>query len=396
MIEGTVSPLANSAATALRGFIGKSTEAGFQAEVLNGTLPDGSVDLCQTDIDVVVSGRAVIARARDLLFREIGETGGVVFQCRNSIWGGEFVIGAWSEGLVAIDLMPGIFLSEVGGLSGKTYFDQREKGHLTLTKARQLKKGLKDSWEQCSQVKCKIRKLRAIFGLAWLTVRGGLVTARRGVMVAVLGPDGVGKTTLLDAFTREYSENRKIFSVDRFHFRPGLIKGLVVGSGVTNKTPHAVSPRGPTGSLLKELFLVTDFLVGYYLRVLPLLLAGHIVLYDRYFYDILVDRVRHRLKKRSWVSFIGVRIIPKPDLVIILSAEADAIRTRKRELSSDALHNVSKGYADLVRNFPNLHIRDINAGANQTEVYAAFLREFIQIRARQEERCSRIWNRPGR
>jgi adenylate kinase len=55
-------------------------------------------------------------------------------------------------------------------------------------------------------------------------------------------------------------------------------------------------------------------------------------LFDRYFHDVLVDPQRYRYGGPEWFAKFLSRIVPEPDLIILLDAHEEAIFSRKEEL----------------------------------------------------------------
>jgi thymidylate kinase len=159
-----------------------------------------------------------------------------------------------------------------------------------------------------------------------------------GVMVAVIGPDGSGKGALIEA-ARHFISGPLDFPPRVHHLRPGLLPSLGSlllgrkddGAPVTN--PHAQEPSGLTFSLLRLAYYTLDYIFGYWLLVRPYLARKCIaVIFDRYFYDCLIDPVRFRISLPQWVVRAFAILVPKPDLVILLSAGPEVIYSRKPEL----------------------------------------------------------------
>jgi len=78
-----------------------------------------------------------------------------------------------------------------------------------------------------------------------------------------------------------------------FHLRPRVFAGG--GTAVLQVTaPHALPARGKLASLAKLGYFISDYVAGYVLRVWPLAIRSTLVLFDRYFHDLLVDPHRYR------------------------------------------------------------------------------------------------------
>jgi thymidylate kinase len=82
------------------------------------------------------------------------------------------------------------------------------------------------------------------------------------------------------------------------------------------------------------------------------------LIFDRYFYDLLVDPKRFRYRGPSWLIRCIGRAIPKPDLVILLNTSPGVLQARKQELSYEESERQQEAFLRLVRNLPNGRIID--------------------------------------
>lgn len=171
-----------------------------------------------------------------------------------------------------------------------------------------------------------------------------------GLCVVFLGPDGSGKSSVIDevlpVIEPLYRKKKYI------HLRPKLGYNDSRSSGqVTN--PHAQEPRSIAVSLLKIIYFFFDYTFGYFLKIRPMLVRSTCVVFDRYYYDLLVDPRRYRYgAPMSFASLVG-KLIPKPDLIILLDAPADVLQKRKQEVPYQESSRQRDEYLKLVQIMDN-------------------------------------------
>lgn len=210
----------------------------------------------------------------------------------------------------------------------------------------------------------------------------------RGMIIALLGPDGAGKTTLARALADA---------------NPGRARQIYMGTnaGASNvglpttrwirdrkrrvrKKEHgpgwlALKVGGFANRLAERWYRYT--LVRYYRA------CGKLVILDRYIYDSMVrvpSSVRVRL--RRWLLHTGA---PRPDLVVLLDVPADLLRRRKDEHSVEHLARQRLAYLGLRERLPEMVVIDGSRGADEVRAAVASLigaRSGASVQARQPDR----------
>ena len=194
--------------------------------------------------------------------------------------------------------------------------------------------------------------------------------ATDGLFMAFLGPDGVGKTTTVD---RVMARLKPIFGEQQlFHWRPQLIKPRRRGdelngeSGWMSINRHGDPPRGALLSLMRLGGVYADYLVGHKRLIRPALDRGELVVFDRYYHDILVDSKRYRYGGPQWLLPALKHILPQRRVFfVVLDADEKVILTRKQEVSLEELRAQRRKYAALSRSLHCLHVRT-DSGLEQT------------------------------
>jgi thymidylate kinase len=203
--------------------------------------------------------------------------------------------------------------------------------------------------------------------------------------LAVLGPDGVGKTTFIRELRKRLADlqvkNEEAIQIE--HFRPHLfpnIHELLTGKSEVIKdvnNPHSGVPAGMFSSFLRILYYSIDYILGYWFRLRRLMTKGQTFVFDRYAHDFIVDPHRSRLSLPAWVSDFFVLMIPKPDLVFVLGAHAVDIYRRKQELPPEEIERQLRAYRKLVENEPTRFVL-IDASKSTEAMVNIALREIVK------------------
>ncbi|MEJ2199907.1 MAG: hypothetical protein P8X63_02670 [Desulfuromonadaceae bacterium] len=170
-----------------------------------------------------------------------------------------------------------------------------------------------------------------------------------GLVIALLGPDGSGKSTVGEGLVADLSPAFR--GLRCFHLRPGFLKA-VSGSGTPVQDPHGQSARGGLASMVKALYFLIDYLVGYWLLLRPLKVRSHLLLFDRYYHDLFLDPKRYRYgAPLCWARWVG-KMVPEPDLFVVLDASVETIQSRKAEVSADETRRQRERYLDFAEEHP--------------------------------------------
>ncbi len=181
-----------------------------------------------------------------------------------------------------------------------------------------------------------------------------------GLHVVFLGPDGVGKSTIVDRVREDLSP---AFLGTEYHtFAPSLLPAKMQ----KKDSPHAKPPRGKLASLYKAGWWLVCYTLGYFLAIHPAKARSRLVLNHRYLLDAIVDRKRYRYSGPLWMLHAIAKVSPKADLVILLDGPPEVINARKREVTLEETTRQCREYRAVVEKLNNGRIVDVNTSIDAT------------------------------
>jgi thymidylate kinase len=184
-----------------------------------------------------------------------------------------------------------------------------------------------------------------------------------GLLLVVAGPDGAGKSTLIE---RLVQVTRPAFRRSRtFHWRPMLLWRRQRMRDTTQ--PHGAPVHVVSWSVLRLFAYLLDYWFGYLILVRPLLARSGLVVFDRYFDDMWIDPKRYRFGGPVWLTHALRRLIPKPDLTLVLDADEGVLIARKQEVQRAELSRQRALYRTLQVGSSVVHVMDAAAPPAEVE-----------------------------
>ena len=190
---------------------------------------------------------------------------------------------------------------------------------------------------------------------AWAYVKDSLAGLRRrwGYSITLSGVDGVGKSTIITALEQELAVlHRRPVKVLRH--RPSLLPILSALLLPRHKVdqqkisqPHAGTNRNRLSSLIRFAYYLTDYLIGQFYITLRYHARGYLVLYDRYYFDMIYDMKRSNLVISRKLARKCYALLLKPKVNIFLHAPSKLILNRKQELTAPVIEHLTTGYMHL-------------------------------------------------
>jgi thymidylate kinase len=195
-------------------------------------------------------------------------------------------------------------------------------------------------------------KRRRISGAADGTARTAVYPGR---LVVLVGPDGVGKTTVARALVDEYTGPTAYF-----HFLPPIGGSL---ASAPDRDPGPPPPKAPAvGTIvlgwLRLFRNAARCWLSYLTTIRPTLGRKALVIGDRWIYGYIVQPYALRFYGPAWLAHWVVRLMPQPDLIVNLAAPAALVRSRKQELTDIEIERELLAWASL----PLPHLLTVDAG----------------------------------
>ena len=175
--------------------------------------------------------------------------------------------------------------------------------------------------------------------LAALATHVPLGLRRSGPVVAFLGPDGAGKGTVIDAVRATIPVASHVC-----YLGSKGVGGSAIPARARRRLPLRV--REPL-FVLKKLLGAGRILGHAYARAW----CGSIVLCDRHPLEALATRPRITAAARRLEHVLLLRVLPTPDLIVVLDAPTEILLARKPEHPEAVIERWRAGYRDAFASF---------------------------------------------
>lgn len=176
----------------------------------------------------------------------------------------------------------------------------------------------------------------------------------KAFVVTFSGVDGAGKSTILELVRQKLEkEHRRRVIVIRH--RPSVLPILSAWKygkkGAEEKSMAQLPRQGTNKSSLSSLFrfgyYLMDYLIGQWVVYFRHTLSGTIVLYDRYYFDFILDSRRSNIHLAPGFVSVFYRFVKKPAFNFFLWASPEEILKRKQELDSKTIVELTEAYTRL-------------------------------------------------
>lgn len=176
----------------------------------------------------------------------------------------------------------------------------------------------------------------------------------KGITVTFSGVDGAGKSTVLENVRVTLQKKYRQKTVVLRH-RPSLLPILSSIKHGKKKAENLTSQNLPRqgqntstiSSLIRFMYYYFDYIVGQYYIYFRYTLRGYTVLYDRYYFDFIIDSKRSNITLPKPILRWCYYFVFKPNVNVFLYAPADIILSRKQEMSKNDIQQLTGEYREL-------------------------------------------------
>ena len=169
------------------------------------------------------------------------------------------------------------------------------------------------------------------------------VSDSRGRFVVIIGPDGVGKTSVARRLIQVHGSPSMYV-----HFRPRILVPPPEMPGRNESPPPKRSrPSNLVFGWLRLLYSVPAFWLGYLRWIKPALDHGALVVGDRWGYGYIGQPVALGFRGPQWLAVAALRLLPRPDLIIRLRGDPNVIARRKVDLTAPEIAYEDSAWDDL-------------------------------------------------
>lgn len=205
------------------------------------------------------------------------------------------------------------------------------------------------------------------------------------MLVTISGMVGSGKTTAAN-HVRRLAENEGVRATCwRFQSLP-CFRFLQAGDrGAAPHAEQAQSGRAARWSDYRRRPLTARVALGYVVRILAFRLfrrwrgSQEVQVSNRYFYDSFVHYELKTPAERLYATLLQ-RLVPAPDLAILLMASPETITARRPQYAREYLSSVGQAYRNLRLRFPQLIEISTDPDQPTVEHLEALVREHVAPR----------------
>ena len=177
------------------------------------------------------------------------------------------------------------------------------------------------------------------------------IFGNRGFTMTFSGVDGAGKSTIIKN-VKEQLEKKYRRNVVVLRHRPSILPILSsyrygkekAEQRAAQSPPRKGNNKNKLTSILRFFYYYSDYLLGQFYVNVRYLWRGYVVVYDRYYFDFIVDSKRSNIEIPKSIPTFLYRFVNHPKLNLFLYACPETIRERKKELDFDSIGELTESY----------------------------------------------------
>ena len=111
--------------------------------------------------------------------------------------------------------------------------------------------------------------------------------------------------------------------------------------------PRQGRNKSKLSSFLRFCYYYSDYLLGQFYIKAKYVWRGYVVIYDRYYFDFIVDSKRSNIEIPQSIPKFLYRFVSHPSLNLFLYANPETILKRKKELDVESIDELTSNYKSL-------------------------------------------------
>ena len=158
--------------------------------------------------------------------------------------------------------------------------------------------------------------------------------------------------------------------------RPGILpilSSVKYGKRKAEKRAATTLPRQGQNSnffssMGRFLYYYLDYLIGQAYVFFRYKINGNVILYDRYYFDFIIDSRRSNISLNPSLLRLGYFFVVKPRVNFFLYAPEEEILSRKQELSEVDIRTMTNEYQQLFKEFSGKYKEQEYLSINNTNL----------------------------